>query len=148
MLKIYVSPSCSSCRKVKEFFKRRKIPFQEINIFKDLNYGDLLFLLTKTDNGTEDIISDRSKIIKEQKINFDDMKINQLIEFILKNPSILRRPIIVNDNEMQVGYNAYDITSFIPRAKDIAFAHCSKKECPTYLTCEHSKDNKKVILKN
>ena len=50
MLKIYVSPSCSSCRKTKAFFKRRKIPFQEINIFKDLNYGDFVYFTDMSGN--------------------------------------------------------------------------------------------------
>lgn len=142
MLKVYISPSCQSCRKVKEFFKHRKIPFKEIDIFKDLNYGDLLFLLTKSENGTDDIISTRSKIIKEAKIDFNKMKVSEIIEFILKNPSVLRRPIIVNDNEMQVGYNAYDITSFIPRARELALANCTNKTCPTFTDCEHKIINK------
>lgn len=140
MIRIYVSPSCSSCRKTKAFFKRRKIPFQEINIFKDLNYGDLLYLLTKSENGTEDIISMRSKILKDNKINLDKMKVSEIIDFILKNPSVLHRPIIVNDNEMQVGYNEYDITSFIPRAREYAFSSC--KICPTYKTCENKFEKK------
>ena len=134
MVKIYVSPSCQSCRKVKAFFKRRKLPFQEINIFKDLNYGDLLYLLTKSENGTDDIISTRSKIVKEAKVDFNKMKVSEIIAFILKNPSVMRRPIIVNDNEMQVGYNEYDITSFIPRAREYAMSKCV--ECATYNTCE------------
>lgn len=141
MLKVYVSPSCQSCRKVREFFKRRKIPFQEINIFKDLNYGDLLFLLTKSDNGTDDIISVRSKIVKTAKVNFNKMKLSETIQFILDNPTVLKRPIIVNDQEMQVGYNAYDITSFIPRARELALSNCTNK-CPVYKTCDN-----KVISK-
>ncbi|MCQ2794242.1 MAG: Spx/MgsR family RNA polymerase-binding regulatory protein [Bacilli bacterium] len=140
MLKVYISPSCQSCRKVREFFKRRKIPFQEINIFKDLNYGDLLYLLTKSDNGTDDIISLRSKIVKEQKIDFNKMKLSETINFILHNPSVLKRPIIVNSQEMQVGYNAYDITSFIPRARELAKAKCNQSDCPTFKTCEHNTD--------
>lgn len=136
MLKIYVSPSCASCRKTKAFFKRRKIPFQEINIFKDLNYGDLLYLLTKSENGTEDIISTRSKIIKDKKIDLNKMKVSEIIDFILKNPTVLHRPIIVNDHEMQVGYHEYDITSFIPRAREYAFMNCNKS-CPTFKSCDY-----------
>jgi len=136
MLKIYISPSCQSCRKTQEFFKRRNIPFKAIDIFKDLNYGDLLYLLTKSENGTDDIISTRSKIIKEAKVDLNKMKVSEIIDFILKNPSVLRRPIIVNDNEMQVGYNMFDITSFIPRAREYAFQNCSKS-CPTFNNCEN-----------
>lgn len=143
MLKVYISPSCQSCRKVKDFFKNRKIPFKEIDIFKDLNYGDLLYLLTKSENGTDDIISTRSKIIKEAKVDLNKMKVSEIIEFILKNPSVLRRPIIVNDNEMQVGYNTDEITTFIPRAKEVANNQCSQNTCLIYNSCEHRIEVKK-----
>ena len=29
MIKIYTSPSCSSCRKVKQWFDEQKIPYEE-----------------------------------------------------------------------------------------------------------------------
>ena len=66
-------------------------------------------------NGTDDIISKRSKIIKENKIDIDEMSINELIHFIQKNPSILKRPIIIDERRFQVGYNAEEIRAFIPR---------------------------------
>ena len=70
MVKIYVSPSCSSCRKVKEWFKAEKIPFTEVNILNgDLTIEDLKDILTKSLDGTDEIISTRSKIIKENNID-------------------------------------------------------------------------------
>ena len=83
MIKIYTAPSCSSCRKAKEFFKKEEIPYQEKNIFvNDLNDKELMEILTKTENGTEDIISTRSKIIKESGTSIDDMTIKKLVAFI------------------------------------------------------------------
>ena len=66
MIKIYTSPSCSSCRKVKKWFNEQNIPYVEKNIFAaTLNENELKEILIKSDNGTEDIISPRSKILKE-----------------------------------------------------------------------------------
>ena len=97
MIKIYTSPSCSSCRKVKKWFEDNKIPFVEKNIFGPfLSAEDLMEVISKSENGTDDIISTRSKIVQEQDIDFDSMKISELIAFIQKNPSILKRPIIVD----------------------------------------------------
>lgn len=116
MLKLYTSPSCSSCRKVKEFLKEHNIPFVEKNIMASLlNENELKEILAKSENGTEDIISNRSKIIKENNVNVDTMKINELISFIRKNPTVLKRPIIVNERLIQVGYNEEEIRVFIPR---------------------------------
>ena len=41
---------------------------------------------------------------------------NELIDLIEKNPSLLRRPIILDDRRMQVGYNEDEIRRFLPRS--------------------------------
>jgi regulatory protein spx len=115
VVKIYTSPSCSSCRKVKKWFELQRIPFEERNIFSaTLNEVELKDMLEKTENGTEDIISTRSKIIKEQNLDVDTMTIKELISFIRENPSVLKRPIMVDDRRIQVGYNEEEIRTFIP----------------------------------
>ena len=137
MIKIYTSPSCSSCRKAKEFFKKEEIPFQEKNIFvATLNDEELKDMLTKSENGTEDIISTRSKIIKEKNVDIDSMSIKELIAFIRENPSVLKRPIMVDDRKIQVGYNPEEIRVFIPHEKRVAEWSCRKVDCPSYDSCE------------
>lgn len=138
MVTIYTSPSCSSCKKVKNWFKEMGIPFKEKNIFGSvLNPSELKDILAKSENGTDDIISKRSNIIKNGNIDIDSMSINQLIEFIKNNPSVLKRPIIVDDRRIQVGYNAEEIRSFIPAAKRIAL-----RNCPHYEDCDNCKKGK------
>ena len=138
MIKIYVSPSCSSCRKVKEWFKKEQIPFTEVNILNgDLSVEDLKDILTKSLDGTDEIISTRSKIIKENNIDVNSMTLNELLEFIKKNPTCLRRPIMVDDRKIQVGYNPEEIRVFIPEARRIAQRTCSHENCPTFDSCPH-----------
>lgn len=118
MVRIYTSPSCSSCRKVKKWFELEGIPFEERNIFSaTLNETELKEMLEKSENGTEDIISTRSKVIKEQNLDVENMSISQLVVFIKENPSVLKRPIMVDDRRIQVGYNEEEIRTFIPVSK-------------------------------
>ena len=139
MVKIYTSPSCSSCRKVKKWFNEQKIPFVEKNIFAaTLNEEELKDILKKSENGTEDIISSRSKIVKESGVDIENMTIRELIAFIKENPSVLKRPIMVDDRKIQVGYNPEDITVFIPQARRLAELACLK--CPKLATCDHKKE--------
>ncbi len=140
MVKIYTSPSCSSCRKVKKWFDDQKIPYIEKNIFvATLNEKELMDILTKSENGTEDIISTRSKIVKESGVDIDSMTVKELIQFIKENPSVLKRPIMVDDTKIQVGYNSEEIRVFIPHARRIAEWAC-KHDCPDYPNCLHIKD--------
>lgn len=141
MIKIYTSPSCSSCRKVKKWFDEQHIPYVEKSIFSpSLNIADIKEILQKTENGTTDIISERSKIIKEQHLDLDDMKVSEILEFVKANPSVLKRPIIVDTTRIQVGFNDEEIRSFIPAARRIAEFACSRENCPKYDTCEHQLD--------
>ncbi len=72
------------------------------------------------------------------------MKISELIDFVLKNPSVLKRPIIVDDRRVVVGYNEEEITVFLPRLKKLAAGYCSKNECPVYETCESKSESSSI----
>ena len=141
MIVVYTSPGCASCRKVKQWLKDRKLPFEEKNIFKTLlNEDEIRYLLMRSENGTDDIISKRSKVISEQNIDIDSMSLNEVIHFIQENPSVLKRPIILNERSFQVGYDSEEIGVFIPQElRRIAFSSCSK-DCPNYPGCGHTED--------
>ncbi len=116
LIQIYTTPSCASCRKAKKWFDQYKIPYSEKNIFSiKLSKEDIFRMLANSENGFEDIISTRSKVFKEKKLEPDGMSTQALVEFIIENPSVLKRPIIINENELQVGYNNEDITIFLPK---------------------------------
>lgn len=116
VIQIYTTPSCASCRKAKKWFDQYGIPYNEKNIFSiKLSKEDIYRMLSNSENGFDDIISTRSKVFKEKHLDPDSMPINELIEFIIANPSVLKRPIIINETELQVGYNNEDITIFLPK---------------------------------
>ena len=116
MIQMYTTPSCGSCRKAKRWFKDRNILFAEKNIFSvKLTKNDLTNILSHTENGVHDIISTRSKVFLKNNIDIDSMSMNELYEFIIENPSVLRRPLIVSDANLQIGYNEDDIRVFIPK---------------------------------
>ena len=136
MIVIYTSPGCASCRKVKAWLKERNIRFVEKNIFNVLlNKNEIKYLLSRSENGSDDIISKRSKIIQENKIDLDALSTDELINFIINNPSVLRRPIILNEDNFQIGYDSEEIDAFMPRDA-IKVAPCScDKGCPNYESC-------------
>lgn len=116
MITLYTSSSCSSCRKAKKWLDTNKIPYKEKNIIGiKLTRNDIINMLKYSENGFEDIISTRSKVFKESDIEPDQMKFSELANFIIDNPTILKRPIIINDQIMQTGYNKDEIRAFIPR---------------------------------
>lgn len=149
MIRIYTAPSCASCRKVKAWLKEHNIPYVEKNIFSTLlRESELKELLERSENGTDDIISKRSKIIKENNIDLDSMSINHLIKFIQKNPSVLKRPIMIDERRFQVGYNSEEIRVFIPRELR-KLAECpSVDRCPQFSDEEGFLNFKDAYLKD
>ncbi len=136
MIIMYTSPGCASCRKAKQWLQDHNIEFKEKNIFSTLlKEEEIKNLLMRSENGSEDIISKRSKIILEQKIDVEAMSTSELIRFIQKNPSVLKRPIMIDDSRFVVGYDDDEITTFIPsELRNIISTSCSSA-CPNYERC-------------
>ncbi|WP_409043674.1 transcriptional regulator SpxA [Latilactobacillus sakei] len=116
MVILYTSPSCTSCRKARAWLKEHNIPFKERNIFSEpLNKNEIKTILRMTEDGTEEIISTRSKIFQQLNIKIDDLSVNELLDLVQENPGLLRRPIILDEKRLQVGYNEDEIRRFLPR---------------------------------
>ncbi|MBU8904540.1 Spx/MgsR family RNA polymerase-binding regulatory protein [Lactococcus cremoris] len=116
MIKIYTVASCSSCKKAKEWLEKHQLAYQEINLVTNhIGREDLLEILSLTEGGTVDIISKRSQAYERLNIDFESIKLNDLVELIEMNPTILRRPLIIDNKRLQVGYNDDEIRKFLPR---------------------------------
>ena len=116
MVRLYTSPSCTSCRKARAWLEKHHIPYKERNIFQEpFTRDEVKDILRMTEDGTEEIISTRSKAFQELAIDFNDISLNQLFDLIQKNPGLLRRPFLMDEKRLQVGYNEDEIRRFLPR---------------------------------
>jgi regulatory protein spx len=116
MIKVYTVASCSSCKKAKDWLKAHNLDYEEVNLITDeLTDKEILQILSLTETGTEEIISRRSKAYSKLDLNFDDLSISCLLDVVGKNRTLLRRPLILDDKRLQVGYNEDDIRKFLPR---------------------------------
>lgn len=115
MVTLYTSPSCTSCRKARAWLEANAIPYKERNVFKEpLTRDEIKNILRMTKDGTEEIISTRSKLFSELDISLDDLSLGELIEMIQKQPALLKRPLMIDEKRMQVGYNEDEIRRFLP----------------------------------
>lgn len=80
-----------------------------------LTAEDLKNILSLTENGTDDLISTRSKVFQKLNIDVEELSVSELIHLIETYPSLLRRPIILDDKRMQIGFNEDEIRAFLPR---------------------------------
>lgn len=136
MVIIYTSPGCASCRKAKQWLKDNNIEFIEKNIFTTLlKESEIKYLLSRCENGTEDIISVRSKAFQSLDRDIDDLSVKELVNVIQQNPSILKRPILLSEKSLVVGYDDDEITTMMPKAlRDVVDSACNE-DCPNYEVC-------------
>lgn len=135
MIQIYTTPSCSSCRKAKKWLEEHRLEYVEKNLFHHkITKDDIMLMLKNAENGFDDIISTRSKVFKDKNLNPDTMTVSELGDFIINNPSVLKRPIIIEDEKMQVGYNDEEIRVFVPRRlRELVMC----KDCPNDGKCDY-----------
>ncbi|GAA0599064.1 transcriptional regulator Spx [Virgibacillus siamensis] len=92
------------------------VPFKERNLFHEpLSEDEIKGVLRLTEDGTDEIISKRSKVFKTIDVNVEQLPIKTLYSLIEENPGILKRPIIKDEKRMQVGFNEDEIRKFLPR---------------------------------
>ncbi|MCF7598717.1 transcriptional regulator SpxA [Staphylococcus pasteuri] len=116
MVTLFTSPSCTSCRKAKAWLQEHDIPYTERNIFSEhLAIDEIKLILKMTEDGTDEIISTRSKTYQKLNVDIDSLPLQDLYSIIQDNPGLLRRPIILDDKRLQVGYNEDEIRRFLPR---------------------------------
>ena len=69
MVTLYTTPSCTSCRKARAWLEEHQIPYTERNIFSEpLSLQEIKDILRMTEEGTEDIVSTRSKAYSDLNI--------------------------------------------------------------------------------
>ncbi|GIN40617.1 transcriptional regulator SpxA [Heyndrickxia oleronia] len=116
MVMLYTTPSCGSCRKAKAWLEEHHIDYIERNIIsRSITVDELKSILRLTEDGVTEIISTKSKTFQELNINIDELSLNELYNLIIKHPQMLRRPIILDEKRLQVGYNEEEIRKFLPR---------------------------------
>ncbi|MEH7314023.1 transcriptional regulator SpxA [Priestia megaterium] len=116
MITLYTTTSCSSCRKAKSWLEKNELNYIERNISYDpLTIEEIKSILRMTEEGTDQIISTKSKIFQELNVDLDTLPLQDIYPLLRSHPTMLKRPIIQDEKRLQVGYHEEEIRTFIPR---------------------------------
>ncbi|MDR0921191.1 MAG: transcriptional regulator SpxA [Lactobacillales bacterium] len=116
MITLFISPSCTSCRKAKTWLDTHDIEYKERNVMANpMTSDELRSILALSLEGTDEIISTRSKVFQKLNLDLDDLSLTELLALVEKHPSLLRRPMIMDEKRLQIGFNEDEIRAFLPR---------------------------------
>lgn len=107
---------CKSTTKARQWMIKNEIPFVERNIKEQpLTVIELQDILRLTIDGTDDILAKRSIPYRTMNLDFDNLSLLELLEIVRKQPRLLKSPLIIEGEKLQVGYHEDEIRQFLPR---------------------------------
>lgn len=117
MIIIYAQGTNTSNTQALSWFKMRGIDVHEEKMYK-LSRESLLHILSLTEQGFSEILKHRAgegTLLKNKLDAISSLSFNESVDFIVKNPEVLRSPIIFQENKLLVGYNSEEIRKFMPQ---------------------------------
>lgn len=101
MIKIYGIKNCDSVRKAQKFLKSNNIDFEFIDFRQNPIDGQTLLRFVD-DIGWNELINKRSTTYRNLS---DAEKHNITLDLVLKNPTLIKRPVLVTDQKISVGFS-------------------------------------------
>lgn len=117
MIEVFYASNTSSGRTTMQGLEKHDILFTErrITLKTPIKSKDVQKMLTHTENGFEDLINKRAKIYKKIEGDLNDLSIQELIEIMIKFPTLLRLPIVMSEKKIVIGFNETEIRCFLSR---------------------------------
>lgn len=104
MLKLFGIPNCDTVRKARKFLQDIDVEFEFIDLRKPAvttaTITSWLPMVSFTELLNKRSVAWRNLSPLEQK----DLTQTKVIELLVKNPTLIKRPILVTDNEIIVGF--------------------------------------------
>ena len=111
-IKIYSYSSCSSCKKGIKWLNENKLEYELIDILKNPPSLELINkALTYYKNNIELLNTRGVSYRKIGALKLKSMEDNEVIEEIMKDPKLIKRPFLVNKSIILIGFNAEKWTS-------------------------------------
>ncbi len=115
MIKIYLSKTNTSSKKAIGWLKKHKLEYELVNwASARMTHEEFFKILSLTENGTKDILAQKSSSYNNFSKFMNDLTLVELLGLINCEKDLLRLPLLVDDNHLQVGYNEDSIRQFIP----------------------------------
>ncbi|WP_263621383.1 Spx/MgsR family RNA polymerase-binding regulatory protein [Rossellomorea aquimaris] len=112
-LTFFTYPSCTSCRKAKKWLNANSVDFNERHLFRETpTREELVQLLSLTTEGLDEILATRSQTFKELGKDVNDLPLSAVIDLMIQEPKLLRRPLLTDGKKLVVGYNPDGLKSF------------------------------------
>ena len=103
-LKMYLKPSCTSCRKAKTLLLENGVELDEHDLGKNRLTAEQLDALIGSRNYI-DFLNTRNEMYRERKMKVNPPSRAEALKLMAQEPNLIRRPIVIRDGQMILGYD-------------------------------------------
>ncbi len=101
---VYYKPTCTTSRKAIKFLEEKGVEVEKVNYFeKPFSKNKLKTFIKKMGMKAQDLLRKRAKEYKELDFKNKKYTQEQIIEFMIKYPDLIERPIIVKEDVVILG---------------------------------------------
>lgn len=110
-LKIYIKPTCTTCRKAIKILREEGAEFSAVNYFETpLTKNELSGLIKKLGVPARELLRKNEKTYKELGLSKKKLNEPEIIDLFIKYPDLLQRPIVQKGRRVILARPAEEIT--------------------------------------
>jgi arsenate reductase len=111
---IYQKPTCTTCRQVYKALVDAGVDIESVNYYTEpLSKTHIKKLLVKMNLRARDILRTKEPVYKDLKLSEMNLTEEEMIEFIVKYPDLLQRPIVEKGRSAILARPAERIKEFL-----------------------------------
>jgi arsenate reductase len=109
-LRIYIKPTCTTCRKAITILKEEGGEFEAIDYYKKpFSKKELTGLTKKLKITPRDLLRKNERIYKELGLSRKDLSDSEVIDLMIKHPDLIQRPIVEAEGKVILARPAEEI---------------------------------------
>ena len=118
---LYAKKSCVQCKKAIAFLNKKGVQYQVKDIVHEPPPRSLLEKVIKAENIYASL-NQRSTTYKDNQLGKRRTTKNEAIRLMLKDPNLIKRPLIIKDNRAYQGFDEKSLMDFVTQQQQIAAA--------------------------
>ena len=112
MITIYCYPKCSTCKKTIKWLNDHEISYTEKDITKETPNKEMLIdIIERSKLPIRRFFNTSGLIYRERGLKdvVGNLSVNEAAEMLSKEGMLIKRPLIVNDEQIILGYNEKEL---------------------------------------
>jgi len=111
MLKLYLKPNCSTCRKARTLLREKGDAFEEVDLNRGLSEAEIDKLIGARDY--RHFLNTRNELYRERGMKQNPPSRAEAVRLMSEHPNLIKRPILAEGARMAIGFDEEAIDAMI-----------------------------------